>query len=223
MRKTIHQDAVDQTSGVKVNPRALFVSTLDLVDGHIQFSDAIGMTFLTDTDEPSGIRKTLVNLRQPRAFFAAPERLDADDLKLRAIVRDGKLLHINTRCYFVFMLSEKINNWYFDLVDLAISTKPDPNSPDDTDSYKSRISQVLYFDQYLNPIPMDPADYRFGNTGNIRTDCAIIAFGIREMAKEESFGVNLHVAISTSIGEVVPTIFDPDIKNDGGGFTPTQP
>jgi len=222
MRKSLHFDSVNKSETFDVNPKSLFYSVL-LVndDGCLEFSETKEVKIVNTGDEVRDLKAALSKI--PKSEISARSKLEFASLDMSkiAFARPNMTLEINTRCYFAFIMSKKIQNWYIDFHSLGLTLKPNPKDPMNDASYHSRIDQIIYFNKFLGTLPV--AKYTFDHPENFKSDCCIVAIGIKEMNGGEVVGVNLHVEVSTDTGDVVPTIFDPDIKNTGGGFTPTNP
>lgn len=121
------------------------------------------------------------------------------------------------KSYFAFELDRKITNWHFNIADLGITAKEDY---DDKNTNIHRVDQIIYFNDNGVEIDIAPSKYRFGNPDILNETCRFVVIGMRQMGENEAFRFNLHVNMPAGSGTFVPTVFDPDIKNDGGGFGP---
>lgn len=143
--------------------------------------------------------------------FVAREPDKTLPMNLDKLARGPSPLDINFQgqCFISIELDLNHNNWWFDLNDLALTTN---------DYFGTQNVYMFFFDKDASSIALP--QYDFGkHTGPEK--CRTIIFGVRQRfgsPTDDSQKFNLHVLIDHGGGSVLPLIFDPDIKNDGGGF-----
>lgn len=125
--------------------------------------------------------------------------------------------HFKDECFILVELDRKYKNWWFDLNFLGVTAKED---------YGDKNGAMLYLkevDDHLEIFSLEP--YAFDQHGGVENCCAVM-FGIfKRKDNERDHRLNLHTMISygraaNGSPNRLPTIFDPDIKNDGGGIPP---
>lgn len=125
--------------------------------------------------------------------------------------------HFEDQCFILIELDRKYKNWCFDLGFLGVTAKADYGMKNGDITYLKAVGD------HLEIFDLDP--YAFDTHGD-RTDCCAVMFGVFARADNDAgHRLNLHTTITygrDSNGKPIqlPTIFDPDIKNDGGGFPP---
>lgn len=118
-------------------------------------------------------------------------------------------LHINEQGYYLFELDDTGGPWHFDLQNLGVTAKA---------AYSRGLDTIAYFDRHGTEIDIPDASYDFGQTVNKGETCRNVVVAVRGLDQDKHFSLNLHVILVSETGETLPTIFDPDIKNDGLGF-----
>lgn len=153
-----------------------------------------------------------------------------DSLKFPVNEKNASGESPDKKLYFAFIISPTAPNWEFDLVNLGVTAKaPVVDSTTGT----SKLDNIAFFRPVANDlteltrINIDSLSYKFDNKNHEYSGCKVVVFRVNQMKEATSaddpwanYGLNLHVTLKIASGVIVPTIFDPDIKNDGGGFGP---
>lgn len=126
--------------------------------------------------------------------------------------KNSVLLPIEFQSYFLFVLDQSIENWHFNLSELCITSKSEYNGDDG----EGVLNTILFFDSFGEEIPVN--NYAF-DPNNLDDRCKFVVIGLKKMGKYEKFKLNMHVNVVDGV-EIMPTIFDPDIQNNGNEFPP---
>lgn len=208
--KSIDYHGLPKTTLVDLKSRRLYYSKV--VAGMrsraqiIEFEPLKWIDFQEIPNDLSDLRRGLETLRENKGF--ARIVLNPDGVIYKEI---PLTIPIDRRSYFAFELDPAVD-WEFDLGFLGVTAKKFYN---DSNGY------IRYFDEDLNEIEVRMADYRFGMPLSDRR-CTLVLFAISRLNKGSAQGFNLHTLLGPR-EKAVPTLFDPDIKNDGDGFDPDTP